>query len=102
MKAFLHYLFNEKLGFFLVNMSAIVVSLFTIFSLNTNLVNIKGEISLSTLLLLVINSLFLAIKTTLNIFSIIVKFKFHTTEEEKISERVKMFKELLEKEDFRL
>ena len=102
MKSLLQYIFKEKLAFLLVNMFAIVVSIFTIIMLGANIINIQGEISYSTLVIMIINSLFLFIKTVLNIFSIVVKYKYYTTEEEKISQSVKLFKELLDKEDFRL
>ncbi len=98
----LKYLFAKKLGFFLVNVSAIIVSVFTIVILSSSLITAQGEVSYVTLAVMVINSLFLLIKTTLNIFSIIVEYNYYEVEEAKISERVKLFKELLDKEDFRL
>jgi uncharacterized membrane protein len=98
----LEFLLKKKLSFLIINIFAIIVSINTIVILGSNVVNIQGEISYSTLIVMTINALFLLIKTMLNIFSIIVKYKYYTTEEEKISERVKSFKEILDKEDFRL
>lgn len=102
MKKFLKYLFTKKLLFFLVNVSAIVVAVFTLAILSSNLITVQGEISYTTLVVMIINALFLIIKTMLNIFSIIVKYNYYEKEEAKISESVKLFKELLDKEDFRL
>lgn len=102
MKKFIKYLITQKLWFFLINASAIVVSLFTLYILSTSLITVEGNISYTTLVVMIINSLFLIIKTTLNIFSIIVKYNYYEKEETKISESVKLFKELLDKEDFRL
>ena len=102
MRDIIAYLFKEKLAFLIVNLFAIVISLSTIILLGANAVNVRGEISYSTLVIVVINALFLIIKTTLNIFSLIVQYKYNTTEEEKISNRVRSFKDILDKEDFRL
>lgn len=102
MKRFLAYLFGKRLAFLIVNLFAIIVSIITIFILSANLVNIRGEISYSTLIIVVINALFLLIKTSLNIFSLIVKYNYYEYGEKEVSKRVKSFKELLDKEDFRL
>lgn len=102
MKDIIHYMLKEKLAFLIVNLFAIVVSILTIILLLSNTVNIQGEISYATLTIVIINSLFLIIKTTLNIFSLIVQYQYKVTEEENISPIVKSFRELLDKEDFRL
>ena len=102
MKNILIYLLEEKLAFLIVNLFAIVVSVLTIVLLLSNSLEVRGEVSYATLTVVIINALFLIIKTTLNIFSLIVQYNYNTTEEEKISYRVKSFKDLLDKEDFRL
>lgn len=102
MKGFFKYLFTKKLSFFLVNMFAMFISVSTIIILKGNLIGVNGNIDVSTLFIMTVNSLFLAIKTTLNVFSIIVKYKYYTTEEADLSVRLKSFKKVLEEEDFRL
>ena len=102
MKNIIIYLLKEKLAFLTVNLFAIIVSIFTIILLLSNSLEVRGEVSYTTLTIVIINALFLTIKTTLNIFSLIVQYKYKVTEEQNISPIVKSFKELLEKEDFRL
>lgn len=102
MKGFFKYLFTKKIVTFSVNLFAIFISVSTIVILSGNLIGVNGNIEVSTLFVMAVNSLFLLIKTSLTIISLVVKYKYETTEEKDLSERVKTFKKVLEEEDFRL